>query len=151
VTKSDRGVAPEDGVPRTRERIFEQSAVIPYRWRRRRLRVLVISSARGHRWVLPKGLVEPHLTPAESAAKEALEEAGISGSPQEPSIGTYTYRKWGGTCVVEVFPMLVDDVFDAWDEDFREREWVSLQEAIARMREKQLRALLRVLPSVLDD
>lgn len=138
-------------MPRIRERIYEQSAVVPYRWRKRRLQILVITSSSGTRWVLPKGLVESYLTPAESAAKEALEEAGIVGSPLEPSIGSYRYQKWGGTCVVEVFLMPVDEVLDAWDEDYRDREWVSLETAAKRMRERKLRRLLREVPAYLSD
>ncbi len=134
-------------MPRIRERIYEQSAVVPYRLRKRGPQILVITSSRGNRWVLPKGLVEPHLTPAESAAKEALEEAGIVGSPLEPSIGTYRYQKWGGTCVVEVFLMLVEKVHSKWDEDHRDREWVSIQTAAKRMRERDLRRLLRTVPA----
>jgi phosphohistidine phosphatase len=60
--------------------IYRQSAVIAYRRRPRGVEVLLITSRKGTRWVLPKGVVEPGLSPATSAAKEALEEAGVRGT-----------------------------------------------------------------------
>ena len=53
--------------------IYRQSAVLPYRMRDGDPEVLLISSRKGTRWVLPKGIVEPGLTPPESAAKESRE------------------------------------------------------------------------------
>ena len=58
---------------------------------------LLVTSRKGTRRVLPKGVVEPDLSPAASAAKEALEEAGICGPIDHEPLGTYQYRKWGGT------------------------------------------------------
>lgn len=122
---------------------FRQSAVIPVRWRDGSPQVLVISSRKGKRWVVPKGIIEPELTPAASAAKEALEEAGVSGDLREPSLGTYRYAKWGGTCVVEVFLLLVTEVRAKWEESFRRRKWLSPKAAAARLKEPDLREMVR--------
>ena len=75
--------------------LFEQSGVIPYRRREELVEALLITSSDGRRWGIPKGVVEPNLTSAESAAKEAFEEAGIRGRIHPESIGTYSYEKWG--------------------------------------------------------
>jgi len=125
---------------------YTQSAVIPYRLRNDALEILTITSRRRKRWVIPKGIKEPELTAAASAAKEALEEAGVEGTVWAGSIGHYSYRKWGGICTVEGFPMQVTRIHDHWDEEFRERQWTSLAEAIARMDETALRELLQQLP-----
>ena len=58
---------------RVPEHFFEQSAVLPYREDRKRLEFLLITSRRRKRWVIPKGVRELDMTPAASAAKEALE------------------------------------------------------------------------------
>lgn len=121
---------------------YEQSAVIPYRLRDGRLEVLLITSRKRKRWVLPKGVREPDLSAAESAAKEALEEAGIGGRVSAEAVGRYAYRKWGGTCRVEVFAMEVESVLDRWAEDFREREWLTPEEAARRVDEPALQRLL---------
>jgi 8-oxo-dGTP pyrophosphatase MutT (NUDIX family) len=51
---------------------FEQSGVIPYRRAITGWEFLLITSRNARRWLIPKGLVEPDLTPVESAIKEAF-------------------------------------------------------------------------------
>ncbi|MDJ0973550.1 MAG: NUDIX hydrolase [Planctomycetota bacterium] len=122
---------------------FPQSAVIPWRLRKKRLEVLVITSSSGRRWGIPKGLIESHLTPVESAMTEALEEAGVEGVPDAKSLGSYRYKKWGGVCEVEVFSMRVLVEHDTWDEDYRRREWVAVDAAAKRVDKRDLAKLLR--------
>ncbi|NJN81610.1 MAG: NUDIX hydrolase [Caldilineaceae bacterium] len=106
----------------------------------------MVTSRSGARWIVPKGILEPDLSPAASAAKEAFEEAGVEGRVLPKPVGEYSYEKWGGICQVEVFAMRVTDLFDEWDEDFRDREWVSLVTAIERVREPELKDILSDLP-----
>ena len=126
---------------------YEQSAVIPYRWRDGEVELLLITSRRRKRWVLPKGIREPYLTPAESAAREALEEAGVEGAVSPEAVGRYEYRKWGGTCRVEVFTLEVRRIHDRWPEQFRDRRWMDPEEAAERVQEADLRELLRAVGS----
>lgn len=86
--------------------------------------------------------MEPHLSAASSAEKEAVEEAGILGSVNPKSIGSYTYEKWGDTCTVEVFLMDVETVLGEWPEDIRTREWLQLPAAVRRVDEPRLKQLL---------
>jgi phosphohistidine phosphatase len=110
--------------------MYSQSAVVPFRRTAGRLEILLVTSNSGRRWVLPKGLVEEHLSPAESAAAEAYEEAGIQGGIAQEPIGTYLYQKWGGVCRVAVFPMRVERQLEDWPEAaWRRRRWVPLDEA----------------------
>jgi 8-oxo-dGTP pyrophosphatase MutT (NUDIX family) len=53
--------------------------VIPYRIRDGKIEVMLITSSTRKRWIIPKGMIEPDMTPQDSAAKEAWEEAGIIG------------------------------------------------------------------------
>ena len=122
---------------------YEQSAVIPYRRRRGAVELLLITSRKRKRWVLPKGIREPHLSPADSAAREAFEEAGVEGPVSADPVGRYEYRKWGGTCRVEVFTMRVESVLDRWPEQFRERRWMAPEEAAEQVEEAELARLLR--------
>ncbi len=128
------------------EHFYTQSAVIPYRERDEGIEVLMITSRKRKRWVLPKGVREVELTPQDSAAKEALEEAGIQGPVSASAIGSYQYRKWGGTCTVDVFTMQVQSELDVWEESFRGREWLSLEEAMRRVQEPDLKRILKRLP-----
>lgn len=75
------------------------------------------------------------MSPAESARKEAREEAGVLGTVIFPTIGSYDYRKRGFTNRVQVFWMRVETEMETWDEAaFRRRRWMSIEEAIDRVK-----------------
>ena len=99
--------------------------------------------------MIPKGIIEPDLSPAESAAKEALEEAGVEGRVGTEPLGHYEYEKWGGTCSVEVFVLEVDRVHDEWAEDHRQRLWLTPAAAAERVEEEDLARLIAELSSSL--
>jgi 8-oxo-dGTP pyrophosphatase MutT (NUDIX family) len=124
------------------ETYIEQSGVIPYRLEQGKIEILLVSSRKKKRWVIPKGIVEPDLTPQDSAAKEALEEGGILGEVLPESVSTYTYEKWGGVCRVVVFLLKVTSLQANWLEDYRERQWFSLPEAQKRLDEAELKNIL---------
>ncbi|MDJ0951152.1 MAG: histidine phosphatase family protein [Alphaproteobacteria bacterium] len=131
--------------------VYRQSAVLPYRQGPDGLEVLLITSRKGRRWVLPKGIIEPGLTAPQSAAKEAREEAGVAGSVGPQSLGRYWYKKWGGTCGVEVFPMEVREEAAVWPEaTLRRRQWLPMEEAAARIDKKALRRIIRRLPETVS-
>jgi 8-oxo-dGTP pyrophosphatase MutT (NUDIX family) len=128
---------------------YIQSAVIPFRYKRGRLEILLISSRSGKRYVVPKGLVEDDLTPLESAIEEAYEEAGITGTAFEQVVGTFRYQKWGGTCTVDVFLLQVTTMLDEWPEDYyRQRIWVGVKEAVNKVAFKGLKKILRKMPQL---
>lgn len=127
---------------------YRQSGVIPFRKRKGKLELLMVTSTGKKRWVIPKGVKEPHLSPRKSAMKEAWEEAGIRGKVSRPAIGDYRYRKWGGTCTVKVFAMEVSKVVRDWEESFRDREWFSHREALRRIKGKDLQQIVRRLPNL---
>ncbi len=126
--------------------LYRQSAVIPYRNRDGSLEVLLITSRRGRRWGVPKGVVERDQLPAISAAREAEEEAGVRGVVDHVRLGSYTYEKWGGTCTVEVFPLLVTDVLDDWPESSRRRrQWLAIDDAMKIIALEELRTIVAFL------
>ena len=124
------------------EYFFKQSAVVPVREHEGKTQILLITSRKRKRWVIPKGVKEPELSGPDSAAKEALEEAGIEGKVEPVALGTYRYDKWGGTCTVDVYRMTVTAVHDEWAEQFRDREWVDVETAQARLREPTLKRIV---------
>jgi phosphohistidine phosphatase len=126
---------------------YTQSAVIPYRFRNGRLEVLIIASRKGKHWIVPKGIKEPELSARESAAKEALEEAGVRGSVGDEPLGAYDYQKWGGICRVDVYPMKVNRLVanSLWKERHRQRRWVSATEAQLLLKQPELRDMVAKL------
>lgn len=128
--------------------IYRQSAALPYRWQGDHLEVLLITTRRG-RWIVPKGIVEPGLSPQASASKEALEEAGVQGDIAEAALGSYRRQKWGGTCDVAVYPLRVSRELQDWVESgFRQRRWLSIQDALRSVDEEGLREVIARLPDV---
>jgi phosphohistidine phosphatase len=126
---------------------YTQSSVIPYRLQNGRPEILIVSSSKRKHWVVPKGIKEPGLSPQESAAREALEEAGVEGRVADDALGSYRCEKWGATCTVEVFPMEVTRVIpeQEWEERHRGREWVTPEVAQQRLRQAELKPLVAAL------
>jgi len=121
------------------EQLFLQSGVLPLTGDG----IMLISTRRSGRWIIPKGHIEQGMTPAESAAKEAWEEAGVRGTVGARSIGSYRYRRTAGIYSVEVYPLEVLEVHDEWQErQFRRRMVVSPAEAVGMIFHDELRALV---------
>jgi 8-oxo-dGTP pyrophosphatase MutT (NUDIX family) len=121
-------------------------------WRhspKRQLEILLVTSLNSKRWILPKGWMEPGLSPAENAAREAFEEAGVTGKMSPRPIGAYHYlkeKKDGGgmPCSVDVFALAVTKQLDDWPEkNARQLAWVSVEQAAAQVSEPGLRQILR--------
>lgn len=122
---------------------YKQSAVIPYRVTETGVEVLLITSRRRRRWIVPKGVVDLGATARESAGKEAYEEAGLLGDISTAPVGEYQYKKWGGMCVVIVYLLAVHTVLEEWPEaETRARRWLPVAEAAALVEEPQLRKLI---------
>ncbi len=109
-------------------------------------KVCLVTSSSGRRWVIPKGLIDPGQTAGETALNETWEEAGLAGVLHTEPVGSYLYEKYGGLCHVTVFLMQVTDEADDWPErSTRERVWLTLEEAIERIRDAGLREILESL------
>lgn len=122
--------------------IFDQSGVIPFRKYKGEIEILLVTTLKGN-WTIPKGIIEDNHTPQESALKESVEEAGVWGIVSKNKVGSYKFKKWGGTCNVKVYTMEVTKVFKKWEEDhFRERLWVSVEKAQKMIKKKKLIKLI---------
>lgn len=114
----------------TNAEIPQQAAAVAVRRRGETLETCVIRKKDARHWGVPKGLIDPGDTAEETALNEAIEEAGIRGRLLGPPLGTYSYRKWETNLVVVVYVMQVFVEHSDWLEaPFRERRWVSLDEA----------------------
>jgi 8-oxo-dGTP pyrophosphatase MutT (NUDIX family) len=115
------------------------------------LEVLLITSLSSKRWILPKGWLESELTPQDNAAREAFEEAGITGEVSAQPTGSFHYlkeRKDGGgvPCTVDVFALHVTGQLDDWPEKgARELLWLPPEQAAAKVSEPGLRQLLKTV------
>lgn len=112
---------------------LRQSGALPYSVVEGRVVFLLITSRRTGRWIFPKGDIEIGMTPWESAAQEALEEAGVTGQIAREPVGSYrSGASSDGSSLVDVdlYPLLVETQLDVWKEmDQRLRHWAVLPEA----------------------
>ncbi|NTU69012.1 MAG: NUDIX hydrolase [Chlorobiaceae bacterium] len=121
------------------ENLFLQSGVLPLTGNG----IMLITARRSGKWIIPKGHIEKGMTPAESAAKEAWEEAGVRGTVGTVPIGSYRYRRSGGLYSVEVYPLHILEIIDDWKERaFRRRMVVSPDEALGMLFHDELRTLV---------
>jgi 8-oxo-dGTP pyrophosphatase MutT (NUDIX family) len=131
-----------------RETLNLQYAALPWRDTGAGLEILLITSLRTKRWIVPKGWSVPGLQPYETAALEALEEAGVSGEIPPQPFGSFSYSKRRKTgddirCTVSVFPLRVTRQRRHWTEKRkRETRWYSAAEAQAHVRDAGLRRLI---------
>jgi 8-oxo-dGTP pyrophosphatase MutT (NUDIX family) len=111
--------------------VYQQAAAIPFLVDDHTPRILLITSRRRKRWIVPKGIIEEWQSSRETAVEEAYEEAGVHGTLVDGTVGEYEYDKWGGRCHVEVFLLRVEEELTDWPEaDFRDRKWVGVEEAL---------------------
>jgi 8-oxo-dGTP pyrophosphatase MutT (NUDIX family) len=107
----------------------DQSAALPYRVRDGRVEVLLVTPRGGEGWIIPKGKIEARLGPAESAAREAEEEAGVRGRTDADPFDRYRHGGSEDGPLVEVFLMRVTREMRSWREAHeRERRWAALDE-----------------------
>jgi 8-oxo-dGTP pyrophosphatase MutT (NUDIX family) len=78
-----------------RRRGSEQVAAVCYRVRNGVIEFLLVRTRSG-RWTYPKGSVMAGLTPAQAAALEAYEEAGVHGRMEEEAFARYLRTKRAG-------------------------------------------------------
>ncbi|WP_143524061.1 NUDIX hydrolase [Rhizobium rhizosphaerae] len=127
-----------------------QCAALCYRLQKKtgKPEMLVITSRDTGRWVIPKGWPMEGKSSAQAAEREAYEEAGVKGVLSETMAGAYMYEKGmnGGLkvpCRVQVYPLLVTNMLKNFPErGSRRLEWVSFEEAAARVAEPGLKALI---------
>lgn len=89
-------------------KVLNQSGVIPYRERNGKIEILLITTRDRQSWVIPKGGIVNGMTPPDSAAKEAWEEAGVIGQVDVNELGTYKYRKRGKVYQVKMYLLPVE-------------------------------------------
>ena len=129
----------------------KQYAALPWRFTGAGREIMLISSRDTGRWVIPKGWPIKGLTPAETAAREAYEEAGLGGQVSKKPIGEFEYGKRlnGGKVQptkVEVFAFEQMVQHPEWPEQGqRKLQWFSVTEAAEAVEEPELKDIIRKL------
>jgi len=130
--------------------IVRQTGAIPYTIVKNQVVFLIVTSRGTGRWIFPKGELTEGQEPWETAALEALEEAGVEGEIERQPIGSYQTTKSLAirrTIIeVDMYPLRVTRQLDQWQEmKNRHRHWVILPEARRLLSEPRLAALAQSL------
>jgi 8-oxo-dGTP pyrophosphatase MutT (NUDIX family) len=119
-----------------------QVAAVCYRVRRSSLEILLVNTSAG-KWTFPKGRTDPSLSGSESAAREALEEAGAKGRIEEQHFGSYLDKKrvlgpdsQVREIMVAVYLFEVRSMISP-EEDGRNPTWFAPHEAKKRLAERR--------------
>ncbi|MGC3936366.1 NUDIX hydrolase [Roseobacter sp. EG26] len=126
-----------------------QFAALCYRVRKGDVQVLLITSRGSQRWIVPKGWPMDAMTPADSAAQEAWEEAGVRGASDGRCLGVFSYSKETVAsgdlpCLVMVFAVRVERLSKEYPEaGQRKRKWMSRKKAAKRVDEPELARILQ--------
>jgi 8-oxo-dGTP pyrophosphatase MutT (NUDIX family) len=150
VSTEELVILPKENIQKSRFAVRVQYAALPYRFNEvDGLEILLITTRRTKRWIIPKGWAAKGVKPPESAAREAYEEAGVRGKIGKKSVGVFTYKKLldeeGITvpCEVKVFPLLVKRQSKLYPEiEQRLTRWLEPERAISLVKEMELKALL---------
>lgn len=132
----------------TKHDLRTQFAALPWRFRKNKLEVCIITSRTSKRWIVPKGWPMDGRTPTQAAEIEAWEEAGLKGKMSDTCIGVYSYvkplDKTRTPCLAMIFPMKVRTEFDHWPERHqRRRKWVSRKKAAQLLHDDELAQIVR--------
>ncbi|MBR1166200.1 NUDIX hydrolase [Bradyrhizobium liaoningense] len=104
--------------------------------------VAVVRQRKRNEWVLPKGKLDDGETPKEAAHREVLEETGHDVAIHE-FLGTLVYQSGGRSKVVHFWRMEADGgPVRKLTNDIKAVDWLTLDEAIARLSREYERAFL---------
>ena len=129
--------------------VRSQFAALCFRVHKDRTEVLMITSRRSGRWIVPKGWPMPGKTPAQAAITEAWEEAGVHGKVYDQCLGIFSYHKAfdeddGAPCLAMVYPVKVRSLATKFPEaGQRRRKWMPLKKAAEKVAEPELAQILR--------
>ena len=128
----------------------EQVAAVCYRIRKRKLEFLLVRTRKG-RWTFPKGGVIHGRTHAQSAGREAFEEAGVHGRIEETCFTRYTLRKRGNSSEGLTHAHLCEVLrLERPQEANRKPTWFPPKQTRVCLRERRTSDDARALASVVD-
>ena len=129
-------------------RTARQQGAIPLRHGLDGIEVLLVTSRGSGRWIIPKGWPVPNMSSAESAAREAFEEAGVRGVMTGGGpLGAYVTNKRADVGApgmqIDVFVLEVTSVLDDWPEAReRQRAWFKPGAAAQIVEEPELARMI---------
>ena len=126
-----------------------QAGSIVYRKEGDRLSVLLVRSKKDPTiWVFPKGHIERGESPAEAAARETFEEAGVTGDFAGPIGAPLEFQSGHETVSVQYF--LIRAQSECASPELRDKQWLSVDDALKALVFESARDKLREALAALD-
>ena len=134
----------------TADAAHRQCGALPYRVTAPGVTEVLLVTSRGtKRWIVPKGWPIPGLSDADSAAREAYEEAGVLGEIGQDPLGTFAHWKSAegggepGLFHIDLYALRVERELTLWPEAHqRQKVWVSIAQAVTMIDPGDLRDLV---------
>ncbi|MFD0858915.1 NUDIX hydrolase [Roseovarius aquimarinus] len=126
-----------------------QFGALCFRMKRGKPEILLVTSRRTGRWIVPKGWPMDGKTPTECAEIEAWEEAGVRGRVYDRCLGLFSYRKTTDDgedfpCVTMLYALKVRELASDYPEAHeRRRKWLRPKKAAALIEEPDLAHMVR--------
>jgi 8-oxo-dGTP pyrophosphatase MutT (NUDIX family) len=114
------------------------------------IEILLVTSRETQRWVVPKGWPVKGMKDHDAAAREAYEEAGVTGKVGKRSTASYAYWKRlpdsAVLCRVKLYRLEVERQLGAWPEQGQRRcQWFKPADAADLVDEPELQTAIRAL------
>lgn len=132
--------------------MLKKVGVIPFQIIDGNITILLVTSIRTQRWILPKGNLKSNESRKKGGLREAFEEAGIDGKilkdfPITMVMPDKTVSN--GEAPVIFYPMQVENQAETWPEqDRRERKWMVLDAALAEIPSADILSVLKHFKSL---
>ena len=132
-------------------KLIQQSGSAPYIVYGSEIRVMLVTPSAGGGWILPKGNIAKRLDTLTSAAKEALEEAGVVGECENNVLGTIHIAKTpDDVASIRIFPLEIKRILPSWQEEgMRSRRLFRIDRAIRIMNTEESAEVLRNLRTLI--
>lgn len=138
----------------TKKGFLPQVAALPYRvGDDGQVEILLITTRRNKRYIIPKGWRMKGRSDAEAAAQEAREEAGIVGTVSKHPVGQYFYWKelprMSIQIRVSVYTLAVSEQLWQWPEQSqRSRIWVHPDRAAFMISDRALIPFIKEIQQI---
>ena len=119
---------------------------LPYFIKNKRVRIVLVTTRRGQKWICPKGQPETGLSGATVAEHEAFEEAGVSGALDKSVHDQFERKRHGDRITTRLYLLRVSKLHKRWPEQReRKRAVVSLPKALSMVEDRRLRKCIEQL------
>lgn len=120
-----------------------QAGAVVFRRRNNKIEILLITTLKKQKWILPKGIIEEDQDIGQTVKNELFEESGVQGNIVSPLLGENRRIKWGRKCIIKYYAVELQKIFTEWPEqEFRKRKWIEMRKALNKVSKPELKKII---------